>query len=348
MVAEVSNVPMRVHPRRIEPRRRSLGLLHWGGLVLGLLVLLAGCGSLAPSAGAAPPAGRAAASAPAGQDTAPELRFDRDRAWTHLVAQVEAGPRVPNTPGHATVRDYLLRELGAVMDSVQAQDFVMEIRGTPLRMSNIVGQIGADRPTQVLLAAHWDTRPTADQDPDPSNRQRPIAGANDGASGVAVLLEVARVLREVPPNVGVIVVFFDGEDYGPGVDAMFLGSRHYAANMIPTRPSWGILLDMIGDRDLQIPREGYSQTRAPAVNDRVWRAARELGRREFLDVVGPPILDDHLPLLDAGVPMIDLIDFSYGPNHSWWHTLADTPDKVSAASLEAVGQVVLRTLYNEP
>jgi Zn-dependent M28 family amino/carboxypeptidase len=234
------------------------------------------------------------------------------------------------------------------MDTVDAQDFVWEIRGTPLRMSNVFGVLGADKPTQVLLCAHWDTRPTADQDPNPANRNTPIPGANDGASGVAILLEVARVLHEARPNVGVIVVMLDGEDYGPGVDAMFLGSRYYAQNIVPTKANWGILLDMVGDRDLQIPREGYSQQRAPAVNDRIWRAARELGRPEFVDAPGQPILDDHIPLIEAGLPTIDLIDFNYGPGHSWWHTLADTPDKCSPASLEAVGQVVLRTLYNEP
>jgi Zn-dependent M28 family amino/carboxypeptidase len=284
---------------------------------------------------------------PARQTGGPELRFNADRAWADLVLQVDAGPRVPNTPGHAAIRDYLLQQLSASMDTVQPQDFTLEIRGTPLAMTNVIGQIGADHPTQVLLAAHWDTRPTADNDPSPQNRQTPIPGANDGASGVAILLEVARVLKEAPPPVGVIIVMLDGEDYGPGVDAMFLGSRYYARNLAPVRPSWGILLDMVGDRDLQIPREGTSQQRAGAVNDKVWRAARELGRREFVEATSGQILDDHIPLLDAGVPMIDLIDFSYGPGHSWWHTLADTPDKCSAASLEAVGQVVLRTLYNE-
>ncbi len=289
----------------------------------------------------------APAARPVPQTAGPETRFNAERAWADLVSQVDAGPRVPNTPGHAAVRDYLLSQLGATMDTVQPQDFVLEIRGTPLAMTNVIGQIGADRPTQVLLAAHWDTRPTADQDPVPTNRPMPIPGANDGASGVAILLEVARVLKDAPPPVGVIIAMLDGEDYGPGIDAMFLGSRYYARNLAPVRPSWGILLDMVGDRELQILREGTSQQRAAAVNDKVWRAARELGRREFVDATGSAILDDHIPLLDAGVPMIDLIDFSYGPNHSWWHTLADTPDKCSAASLEAVGQVVLRTLYNE-
>jgi hypothetical protein len=280
------------------------------------------------------------------QDATPETQFDADRAWQHLLTQVNAGPRVPNMPGHDTIREYLLGQLRGLTDRVDAQDFSWEVRGTRLPMSNVFGLFGPDRPNKVLLAAHWDSRPQADQDPNPANRQTPIPGANDGASGVAVLLEVARVLQVAPPPVGVIILFFDGEDYGPGVDAMFLGSRYYAEHVVPERPGWGILLDMIGDRDLHIPREAGSQQLASAVNDRVWSAAKELGRAEFEDMIGSPILDDHVPVLQAGIPMIDLIDFSFGPNHSWWHTLEDTPDKCSVASLEAVGQVVLRTLYN--
>lgn len=331
---------MHAHPR-LPPWRQGLTrrrALWWLGASLVAAPLLA------RSAWARRPA-------PAGllgsQEGGPETRFDRERAWAHLLAQVDAGPRVPNTPGHAATREYLLRELDAVADRVETQDFVATVRGTPLQLSNVIGVLGADRPVKVLLCAHWDTRPWADMDPDPQNRQTPIPGANDGASGVAVLLEVARVLREAPPAVGVIIVFFDGEDYGPNIDAMFLGSRYYAQHVVPERPAWGILLDMVGDRDLHIPREGNSQAAAGAVNDRVWRAAHELGRSEFVDSAGPGILDDHLALIQVGLPTIDLIDFSYGPGNSWWHTLADTPDKCSPASLEAVGQVVLRTLYNE-
>jgi Zn-dependent M28 family amino/carboxypeptidase len=283
-----------------------------------------------------------------GQDGPPERLFDAQRAWAHLVAQVDAGPRVPNTPGHAACREYLLRELRAVCDRVDSQDFTWDVRGTPLRMSNVFGVVGADRPKKVLLTAHWDTRPWADQDPNPNNRMTPIPGANDGASGVAILLEMARVLRQVPSQVGALIVCLDGEDYGPGIDAMFLGSRYYAQNVVPERPAWGILLDMVGDSDLVIEREGISEQRAPEVNARVWAAAREVGRREFADRTGQQILDDHVPLLDAGLAVVDLIDFNYGPGHRYWHTLEDTPDKCSPASLEAVGQVVLRTVYNEP
>jgi hypothetical protein len=320
------------HPPTEWTRRQII--LGLGGALLGGAALAeSACGPLQ-----SPGADQAA-------QGSPELQFDRERAWAHVMAQVDAGPRVSNTPGHAAIRAYLQQQLGALTSSVLTQDFSFDAGGTLLNMSNVIGLFGPRTGPQVILAAHWDTRPWADQDRNPANRQQPIPGANDGASGVAVLLEVARVLNAVPPPVGVWIVFFDGEDYGPGIDAMFLGSRHYAQNLVPGRPDWGILLDMVGDRDLRIEREGYSQQLAAAVNDRVWNAARALGRTEFVDVVGAPVLDDHVALLQIGVPMIDLIDFSYGPGHSWWHTLEDTPDKLSTTSLEAVGQVVLRTIY---
>jgi hypothetical protein len=328
-------------PHVVWTRRRLLQRVG-AGLIAAPLLSHSNAASLL--ARAAPPA--VAGRSLAAQTTMPTAQFEPDRAWQHLLKQVAAGPRVPNQPGHDAVREYLLGALGALSTRVEVQDFVWEVRGTPLQMSNLFGLFGPDEPGKVVLAAHWDSRPQADQDPNPENRSQPIPGANDGASGVAVLLEVARVLQAAPPPVGVIVLFFDGEDYGPGVDAMFLGSRYYAQHVVPERPAWGILLDMIGDRDLHLPREAGSQQAASAVNDRVWQAAQQLGRGEFEDRVGSPILDDHLPVLQAGIPMIDLIDFSYGPNHSWWHTLEDTPDKCSAESLAAVGQVVLQTLYN--
>jgi len=325
-------------PSHSDWTRRRFVLTLGAGLVAAPLVAHATSSELLARVGLPRPG----ASRLLGQEAA----FNASRAWDDLVNQVNAGPRVPNMPGHDTIREYMLRELRAATDRVDVQDFTWDVRGKTLNMTNVFGVFGPDQPGKVVLAAHWDTRPQADQDPNPANRDTPIPGANDGASGVAVLLEVGRVLQAAPPPVGVILLMLDGEDYGPGVDAMFLGSRYWAQHMVPERPAWGILLDMIGDRDLHIPREAQSQVRAGAVNDRVWQAAEQLGRPEFENTVGAAILDDHVPILDAGLPMIDLIDFSYGPHNSWWHTLEDTPDKCSPDSPAAVGQVVLRTLYN--
>jgi Zn-dependent M28 family amino/carboxypeptidase len=199
---------------------------------------------------------------------------------------------------------------------------------------------------RILLCAHWDTRPYADQDPDPQKRTRPILGANDGASGVAVLLEVARVLRQIPPVKGVDIVLFDGEDYGRGFNGdtsdYFLGARRFAAvNKGKYAPRLGILLDMIGDKDLTIYYEGNSNRTYPDHVARVWQAAAVLGYKQFIRQGKYTISDDHIPLLEAGIPCIDLIDFDYPP----WHTAGDTPDKCSPQSLKSVGDVVLKVVY---
>ena len=210
-------------------------------------------------------------------------------------------------------------------------------------MWNVLADHDPANPRQVLLCAHWDTRPTADEEEDPEDRSRSIEGANDGASGVAVLLEIARVLRETPPPVGVRFALFDGEDYGPGSDRMYLGAKRYARNPPRPHPEWGVLLDMVGDADLDIWRERNSEEGAPTVNDRLFRAAQEAGHGGvFHDSVKWDITDDHLPLLAAGIPVVDLIDFDY----PYWHTLEDTADKCSPESLGAVGETVLRALYS--
>lgn len=268
--------------------------------------------------------------------------FDGQRAFRHLTRQVEFGPRVPGTAGHRACRDYLVETLRPLADSVERQDFSRTVRGVALPMTNVVARWkGRGSGEGALLCAHWDTRPTADQERTPERRRQPIPGANDGASGTAVLLELARLFRQSPPPVPVMMVFFDGEDYGPGVEAMFLGSRYFTAHLPPDTPRRGILLDMVGDRDLEIPQEGHSLQQAPDVVQEVYAIARRLGlSRHFPAIPGSFIEDDHLPLHGRGLKVIDLIDFQYGPFHSWWHTLEDTPDKCSPASLDAVGDVV--------
>jgi Zn-dependent M28 family amino/carboxypeptidase len=178
---------------------------------------------------------------------------------------------------------------------------------------------------------------------DPEKKKQPIPGANDGASGVAVLLELARQFAAKPPPVGVQIVLFDGEDYGPGNDRMYLGARYYAKRPARPKPEYAILIDMIGDKDLQIWREQYSENNAPEINDKVWKAAEALGAKAFQPGLKHTITDDHLPLQEAGFKAIDLIDFDYGP----WHTLDDTPEKCSPASLRTVGEVLAKVVYDE-
>ncbi len=279
--------------------------------------------------------------------------FDGSRAYDLLKQQVELGPRCPGLPGHRLGAEWITSRLKQYADSAAVQSFEQDIRGKKFNLQNIIGRFDGKSADYVLLAAHWDTRPTADYEVVAEKRNQPIPGANDGASGVAALLELARIFNEKPPQVGVIMVFFDGEDYGPTAADMFLGSRYFAKNLSglkvaggkPLTIRYGILLDMIGDKDLVIPQEEHSLRAAPDVVEKVWSTAAKLGYSDvFVKENQGAISDDHVPLIEAGVKCIDLIDFNYGP----WHTLADTPDKCSAESLKVVGDVVASVVYGEP
>jgi Zn-dependent M28 family amino/carboxypeptidase len=271
--------------------------------------------------------------------------FDADRAFGDLQKQVAFGPRVPGTKGHEEALAWLLAELkkSAGETRVTRQDFSLALGRKRVPMTNVIAQFNPTAKKQIMLCAHWDTRPTADMEIDPEKKKQPIPGANDGASGVAVLLELARQFAAKPPPVGVQIVLFDGEDYGPGNDRMYLGARYYAKRPARPKPEYAILIDMIGDKDLQIWREQYSENNAPEINDKVWKAAEALGAKAFQPGVKFSITDDHLPLQEAGFKAIDLIDFDYGP----WHTLDDTPEKCSPASLRTVGEVLAKVVYDE-
>lgn len=271
--------------------------------------------------------------------------FDAKRAFGDLRKQVDFGPRVPQTKGHEAALSWLLVELrkSAGEAGVRRQDFSMPLGGKRLPMTNVIAQFNPTAKKQVLLCAHWDSRPTADMEIDADKKKLPIPGANDGASGVAVLLELARQLAAKPPPVGVQIVLFDGEDYGPGEERMYLGAQYYAKRPARPRPAYAILIDMIGDKDLQLWREQNSESNAPEVNDKVWKAAEALGAKAFHTGVKFSIDDDHLPLQKAGIKAIDLIDFDYGP----WHTLDDTPEQCSPASLKTIGDVLAKVVYDE-
>jgi len=281
------------------------------------------------------------------QGAAARPEFDKDRAFKQLEKQVAFGPRVPNLQSHRDCRDYLVDTLKPLANRVDRQNFTYRAGAERLAMSNIIARWnGTGGKEGVLLSAHWDTRPTADYERTAARRKLPIPGANDGASGVAVLLEVARILKQSPPPVPVMIVFFDGEDYGPGVNRMFLGSRYFASNLPRDVPRKGVLLDMVGDKDLEIPQELNSVAAARDVVDEIYGIARKLGlERTLPSRPNGAIEDDHIPLHQKGLKVVDLIDFNYGPGHSWWHTLADTPDKCSPNSLKAVGDVVLEWVY---
>lgn len=276
------------------------------------------------------------------------LSFDRNRAFDLLKKQCEFGPRPPDSEAHKKTRDFLFNELKKHADFATLQPFTSEVDivgGPPkrkkLKMNNIIAEFGSKHTETLLLAAHWDTRPCADLDPDEDKQLLPILGANDGASGVAVLLEIARILKLKPPPRRIVIILFDGEDYGKSTDQMFFGSRYFAKNMGKWKPDYGILLDMIGDKDLEIPIEQYSWVANREYTDSIWKRAIQLGLTPFQRRLGPAIMDDHVPLIEVGIPMVNIIDFDY-PH---WHTLEDTVDKCSPKSLEIVGKLVLNIIY---
>jgi glutaminyl-peptide cyclotransferase len=259
----------------------------------------------------------------------PSGAFDGARALRDVETQVAFGPRTPNSTAHAKVLDWMKTELMSAGWQVQIQSLVSQ--GHPVL--NLIA-FRSPQPPQILLGAHYDSRIHADRDPNPALHDQPVPGADDGASGVAVLIGLGRSL---PRNsVPVWLVFFDAEDNGniPGWDWL-LGSKSFVANMT-ARPQEMILVDMVGDRDLNIPMEAYSD---PRLRASIWQTAAGLGYGAvFLPTVKYRIEDDHLPFVQAGIPAVDIIDLDY----AYWHTTSDTPDHVSAQSLQTVGNV-LRT-----
>lgn len=268
--------------------------------------------------------------------------FDGERAFAYLQQQVTYGPRIPNTPAHEQTGDWILARLRATADTVVVTAFRHKTgKGDTLHLRNFLARFRPQEPARVLFLAHWDTRPRADQSPNIGAQRMPVPGADDGASGVAVLLGVADALKAKAPAVGVDLLFVDGEDYGNFADSndVLIGSRYFAAHQPSGDPPlYAVLFDMVGDKNLNIYYEGNSQAFAPEVVDRVWRTARDLGYGSyFLPGVKHTLLDDHVSLQHVGIHAIDVVDFDY----PYWHTTDDTIDKVAAASLQIVGDVAV-------
>ena len=270
-------------------------------------------------------------------------QFDGDAALRYVRAQLDFGPRVPGTLSARRTGDWLVAQLRERTDTVIVQEWTHRTQGgAQLPMRNIFARIKPELTERVLYIAHWDTRPVSDAEFEAELRDRPTPGANDGASGVAMLLALADALKHTPPSVGVDILLVDGEDYGsfgPEVDVV-IGSTHFAANLpLPGyRPIFGVVWDMVGDRDLRFLQEGHSLRGAPEIVNRVWSKAAALGyAKHFVATPGYQVMDDHVPLLALGWRVIDVIDLDY----QWHHTIADTIDKVSAESLRIVGEVAL-------
>jgi len=268
--------------------------------------------------------------------------FDGGHAFSYVEQQMQFGPRIPNTPAHERAGDWILAQLRTRADSVIVQQWTQQTRaGARLNLRNFLARFRPEVAERVLFLAHWDTRPHADQSQNLGQQRLPVPGANDGASGVAVLLGVADALKAKPPAVGVDLLFVDGEDYGNFSDSTetLMGSQYFAAHQPAGYPPlYAVLWDMVGDKDLRIGYEGNSQAFAPEVVDRVWRTAYDLGYgRYFVPQVESTLTDDHVALQKAGIHAIDVVDFNY----PYWHTPEDTIDKVSAASLQVVGDVAV-------
>jgi len=273
------------------------------------------------------------------------LDFSGERAFKHLRSQVALGPRVPGTQAHFRTRNYIKSQLKAFADEIAEQNFTVRVDGKTAEMTNLIAYLNKGAERFILLGAHYDTRPFADMEASGS-KNSPIPGADDGASGVAVLLELAPALKEsLPKDTGIVLVFFDGEDFGRTLSSMFLGSKHFARALsaeMKRKIAFGLIVDMVGDRGLAICREFHSEGSIPGV----FGALLELQNALGVDVLRKDsvlsIYDDHLPLIEAGIKTYLLIDFDY----PYWHTLEDTPDKCSASSLQAVGLLVLNLVLN--
>jgi Zn-dependent M28 family amino/carboxypeptidase len=290
--------------------------------------------------------------------------FSADSAYMYVENQVNFGPRVPNTKAHQLCGDYLGAELKHFGAEVYVQEMTLTAyNGTRLQCRNIIGSYEPENKKRILLFAHWDTRPYADWESDPVKQRTPIDGADDGASGVGVLLEIARQLGQHAPGTGVDIIFFDAEDYGvpefekatsymPG--SWCLGSQFWAKN--PHKPGYkaeyGILLDMVGAHHASFYKESTSMRYAARVVEKVWSTARDLGYGKFfINANGGGVLDDHQFVIEGrGIPSIDIINYDTENEHGFadhWHTHNDTMDNIDKETLKGVGQTILEVIYKE-
>ena len=285
-------------------------------------------------------------------------RFDRDSSLEYIKNQIAFGPRVPNTKEHAACKEWLVGKFENLGIRVIQQNFTAKAyTGTVLNGTNIIATFNPEAKKRILLAAHWDTRPFADQEPVKKDQDQAVLGADDGASGVAVLIEIARQLQQQPIDVGVDIILFDAEDYGQGggdgnIKTWCLGSQHWAAkpHQAGYKARFGILLDMVGAENARFTKEGTSMTYAPNIMNKVWKIAKEKGYSNyFVNVESRELVDDHLFINQiAGIPTIDIINRPVASKTGfgeYWHTLHDDMSVIDKRTLRVVGQTVLEVIY---
>ena len=280
--------------------------------------------------------------------------FNAKRAMTLLKIQCAFGPRYPSSQGHEQMKRFLEKFLHPLVDSLYVMDEEIPhpYKKNPLHLTNYLARYHINASYRIMLMAHFDTREFADQDLDPNNQKLPVIGANDGASGVAVLLVLAEILHALPPlNIGIDLLFVDGEDQGHSGDSenFGLGTQAFAKHVPAPRPQFAICLDMIADHEQHFPIEHFSLQQAPEVVQAIWTLANDLGYTQFENRIGHAVMDDHYFLYKyAKIPAIAIIDFDY-PNSevNYWHTIQDIPENCSQGSLEAVGTVMTQFIYRQ-
>ncbi len=278
--------------------------------------------------------------------------FSGENAFKHLIKQCSFGPRNPGSEGHKNTLNYYLKTFNGLADTVFTQSFEDEMPRTraKVEMNNVIAQFNRGSAKQIMISAHWDTRPWADTGTI-MKKEMPILGANDGASGVAVIIELAYIFKQNPPPIGVSLVLFDAEDYGvPGDSWTYCkGSQYFARNLPISYPEYGINIDMIADRqpEFYIERISYQQNASLVLE--LWELSEDLGLKAFKKQAKDSIFDDHVPLYEiAGIPAINIIDFDY-PNDktNYWHTHNDIVQNCSPNGLYQVGTLLVNHIYNK-
>lgn len=285
--------------------------------------------------------------------------FDANRAFTDIETQVAFGPRVPNTAAHDKALAFIKDALSQCTSDVSLQDFTAAGYGPDetLKLTNVIASFNPQATWRVLILTHYDSRPWADQDPNSANKDKPVPAANDAGSGTAVMLELARQFKANPPPIGVDLLFDDGEDYGKyDIDQLtryFLGVKYFAKMKgADYNPRFAILLDMVGDKNAIFAPEANSVKSAPQFVNEIWNEAASLGLAHFRTTGGSDIDDDHKPLIEAGIPSVDIIDgklvgaMTDDPERKYWHTVDDLPKHLSPATLGEVGKLLLNLIYD--
>ena len=284
------------------------------------------------------------------------IEVNADSVFAFVEAQTSMGPRVPGKAGHDRCMAFIKERLASCGAVVSVQDTLFAPAGTellPQRVRNITGRFNVGAPRHVMLLAHYDTRPWADEESDPKHHDTPIDGANDGASGVAVLLEIARLMKQLPDNVEVEMLFVDAEDAGNHTEDLSwcIGSQAWASAFDPLSrriPEYAILLDMVGGKNAKFHREYFSEQYASKINNKVWNTAKQLGYGErFPNEMGGALNDDHIHILSVGIPAIDIVESAHPSTQSFnptWHTLEDNINNIDRSTLKMVGDVVINTI----